>query len=122
MIRDSISNQLKKVNVADLSNYDESTHTYHIPMYHEDVYAVDNYYLIKLNDNLLCSDGLPVLVSNWNRGTYPKHKYLKISVNKELGKMIYVDSIGYDFDKKEDIDYSWSGWLPLDSIKQISKL
>jgi hypothetical protein len=117
-----VEEQLKKVKVADLSNYDENTHTYHIPKYNEFRYEVDKCYLVKLDKMLLNGNDLPILVSNWNKGTFPTNEFLKIDVTKVLGKMICVNGLGYDFERKEDLNTMWSGWLPIQQIKMIERL
>jgi hypothetical protein len=63
-----------------------------------------------------------VLAVNWNNGTCPKTQYLKIYISKAIGTMIYVDSIGFDFDTKQDLSMMWSGWLDSVQLTQISAL
>jgi hypothetical protein len=63
-----------------------------------------------------------VLAVNWNNGSFPKTQYLKIYISKTLGNMIYVDSIGFDFDTKQDLSMMWSGWLDSSQLTQISAL
>jgi hypothetical protein len=36
--------------------------------------------------------------------------------------MIYVDSIGFDFDTKQDLNMMWSGWLNTQELTQVSAL
>ncbi len=114
--------QLNKVMVADISNYNEQTGVIHIPKYTEVRYEVDNYYLIKLDDLLLIPEGNPSLIANWNKGLYPRCKFLKVDVSKVLGKMIYVTGIGYNFETNEDLNYIWTGWLPTQQISLVKKL
>ena len=64
----------------------------------------------------------PVLVSNWNNNTFPKHKYMKVEVIKFIGKMINVNGIGFDYDNNTNTQDTWSGWLPISMIKQIKVL
>ena len=64
-----------------------------------------------------------VLAVNWNNGSCPKTQYLKVFVSKALGgNMIFVDSIGFDFDNKQDLNMMWSGWLDSSQLTQISAL
>ena len=63
-----------------------------------------------------------VLAVNWNNGSCPKTQYLKIYISKIRGTMIYVDSIGFDFDTKQDLNLMWSGWLDSSQLTQISAL
>jgi hypothetical protein len=36
--------------------------------------------------------------------------------------MIYVDSVGFDFDTKQDLSLMWSGWLDTSTLTQIAAL
>ncbi len=122
MINKIIQEQLEKTS-APLGEYDIFKHQYLIHKYTEQTFEVDKYYLIELDATLLNLSGNEILVANWNKGTCPKYKYMKITVNKKLGKdMIYVDGIYYDYTKKEDIMEMWSGWLPITQIKIIEQL
>lgn len=117
-----IEQQLGNVKLADLSNYDESSNTYHIPKYSELRLEIGKCYLICLDDELTRYDSNSILISNWNRGTYPKHKYLKVDVIKQVGKMVFVNSIGYDNELEKDINDVWEGWLPLQQISLVKEL
>jgi hypothetical protein len=39
-----------------------------------------------------------------------------------MGKMIYVDSISFDFENKVDLSFMWSGWLNSEELTQITVL
>lgn len=117
-----IQAQLKKCEVADLSTYDEATCTYHIPRFRQVKLEVNTCYLIKLDDMVLNRDSSSVLVSNWNKGTVPPCRYMKVDVCKVLGKMIQVNGLGFDYDTKEDLNVMWSGWLPLQNISVIERI
>jgi hypothetical protein len=39
-----------------------------------------------------------------------------------MGTMIYVDSVGFDFDNKHDLNLMWSGWLDSSQLTQIAAL
>ena len=43
-------------------------------------------------------------------------------VSKILGKMIHVDSVGFDLENKRDLTNFWSGWLPTEEITQLIQL
>lgn len=117
-----ISNELKKVAVADLSNHDKTKNEFIIPRFKQVRLEENSYYLIKLDDALLKPDGMSTLSANWNKGTVPPHKYMKVDVSRVMGKMVQVNGLGYDYDKKEDLSVMWSGWLPVTQIEVISKL
>ena len=117
-----IKEQLDKVKVADLSNYDESANIYHIPKFNQFKYEVDKCYLIKLDKTLLEKSNYPILVDNWNHGTCPTCEFMKADVTKVLGKMIQVNGFGYDYEHKQDLNTLWSGWLPIGQITMIQQL
>ena len=117
-----IKAQLQKVSVANIGEFDDNSKEIFIPKYTQDRYEVGKYYLIMLDDTLLNNYNNPILVSNWNNNTYPKSKYMKVEVIKMMGKMICVNGIGYDINTKSNLCYTWSGWLPTASIKQVDKL
>lgn len=122
MINKIIQEQLEKT-IAPVGKYDELKHQFVIHKYTEQVFELNTYYLVELDDALLNASGNVMLVSNWNNGSYPKYKYMKIVVSKQLGKdMIKVDAIYYDYVAQKDILEMWSGWLPVNQVKIISKL
>lgn len=114
-----LEKQLANVKVADLSNYDEETATYFIPKFNQVMLEVDNCYLIKLKTRIPSDSNLTI---NLNRGTSPKYLCLKIDVQKVTGKLIYVNSLGYDEETQTDINEMWSGWLSTDLFDVISKI
>ena len=111
-----IKEQLNKVQVADMSNYTEGTYSFIIPKYNADRFEEDKCYLIVLDDSLIIDNKDSLLQCNWNRGTYPKYKYLKVDVSQVMGKMIKVNSIAYDYVNQRDLVDMWTGWLPIDLI------
>ena len=117
-----IGEQLKKVSVANLGNFDEATNTFFIPKFEQVKVAEDECYLIELNDSLLRHDDTSILESNWNCGRIPPTKYLKVDIIKVMGKMLKVNGVGFNYQTKTDTLDSWSGWLPLEYIKIIEKL
>lgn len=104
----NVIEQLKKVNDADLSDFDESTNTYHIKKKTGIKIEIDHCYLMKLKDSIYNND---ILWSNWNRGIYPKSKLLKADVSKIMNNMIKVTCIELDETTGEDTDRMWEGWL-----------
>jgi len=121
MSSEIVKKQLKKVNWADLSNFDPITNTYIIKKYSQPTYSIGKMYIVQVADQLVCNNN-SVVATNWNNGTSPQYNYLKIYVSKILDKMIYVDSISYDTVHKKDLSLMWSGWLPVDNLIQIESL
>lgn len=121
MIRPIIKEQLDKCQFADLNNYDPSTNTFYIRKYSTPTYEINHCYLIRLPLNIVDTTD-SVLAVNWNNGSCPKTQYLKIYISKALGNMIYVDSVGFDFETKQDLNLMWSGWLNTAELTQIAML
>lgn len=117
-----IKNELNKVSVADLSNFNKERNEFIIPRIKTIRLEENSYYIIKLDSSLLSRDDMSTLSSNWNQGSIPPHKYLKVDVSKVLGKMVKVNAIAYDYEKQQDLDTMWSGWLPVAQIEVITKL
>lgn len=121
MIRPLIKEQLEKCQFADLNNYDQRINTFLIRKYCKPTYELNHCYLVRLPLSIInTSDS--VLAVNWNQGNSPSTQYLKIYISKIMGPMIYVDSIGFDFDTKQDLNIMWSGWLNIQELTQISSL
>lgn len=120
-MRDIIKQQLKNCSYANLSNFNPETCTFSIPKYVKPHFVLGQMYLVQVS-NLLVNNTESVISANYNNGTAPKYPYLKIFVSKTLGKMIYVDSIAFDPQTKQDINVMWSGWLPVDELTMLSSI
>ena len=121
-----IIDQLNKVKVADLPQWDEDDLHLIIPK-KEGILRKTNFvenenYIIQLEKYLVEPYEGFTLHDNWNKGIPPRHLFLKVKVIKIMGKMIQVESIGYDFKSKTIIDDTWNGWLPSKGIKIIESL
>lgn len=114
-----IKNQLEKVIVADLSNYNPETNTYIIPKRKDKKIEEDKCYLIHLKAKAFSNR---FVIDNWNSGSMPSANYLKADISKKMNKMIKVVSVGYDFENQRDLATFWSGWLSVDDIEVISEL
>lgn len=119
-----IEEQLKKVEIADLSNFDKETNTFHIKRIVDNtiIPEVNKCYIIQLDKSLLDKNNFLDLINNWNRGTVPPGEYLRIYVLANLKNMFKVDAILYDFERKEIITRVWNGWLPIQQFKVIECL
>lgn len=120
-MRDYVKKQLEQCALADLSNFDPATNTYHIPKYTKPTFDLNKMYLIRVFKTQLIKEN-NVIAINWNHNSIPPTEYLKIYVSKTLGHMIYVDAIGYNYETKTDTMSCWSGWLDMTQIEQIAKL
>ena len=119
MVNDLIEKELKRVEKADLTHFNPETNTYFIPKRKDIKIEEDNCYLIRLKDTIFNNETLKV---NWNGGSLPTYKYLKVDVSKIMAKMIKVVGVGFDNETQTDVSYFWSGWLTLDEIEVIKKI
>lgn len=120
-----VEDQLKKVKVADLPPYDECTLHLTIPKKVNGPtsdFVVNNCYLIQLEDYLVHPYEGFTLHDNWNKGIPPKHNFLKVCVLQVMGKMIKLNTVGYDYVNKQDTNDVWEGWLPRKGIKILEVL
>ena len=120
-MRDLVRQQLLRCSYADLSHFDSETQTFRIPKYNKPKYVLGQMYLVQVSGALV-NNNTSTVAANWNNSTSPAFSYLKIYVSKELGKMIYVDSIGFDPTTKQDINTLWSGGLPTEELTMISQV
>ena len=120
-MRDLIRKQLESCSYANLSNFDANTQTFKISKYSKPKYELGKMYLVQVSGALVNNTN-SVIATNWNNGTAPSYTYLKIFVSKALGKMIYVDSLGFDPQTRNDINTLWSGWLPTEELTMISSV
>jgi hypothetical protein len=62
------------------------------------------------------------VINNWNNGSFPTVRYLKVDIAKKMNNMIKVVGVGYDPITEQDLDKYWSGWLSIDNINIIARL
>lgn len=117
----TVQQQLSQCNYADLRRFDETTNTYLIPKYSHPKFELNKMYIIQLPPTIT-NNVSSVLAANWNNSTAPSSLYIKAYVSKILGKMIHVDSVGFDLENKRDLTNFWSGWLPTEEITQLIQL
>lgn len=120
-----IKDQLSKIQRVNVPSYDDSTTR--ITLTKENIKVVeslqeDHCYLISVDDYILNPPDGFTLHTNWNNNIIPKHKVMKIDVTKVIGKMVKVNSMGYDMKNHNDLPDMWSGWLPQKSITIIERL
>jgi len=122
MVDKVIEEQLKKVQYADLSNFDEKTNTYIIKKKVDLKLEEDHYYIIQVKDDFLKNCKNDVITINWNAGKYPKSQYYKVDVTKVMGKMARVNGTAYNYDTKEDLEEFFSGWFSLNCIIVLEEI
>ena len=84
---------------------------------------VGGYYIIELERYVVNPPPTFTLHDNWNNGIIPKERVMQCVVEKIMGKMVYINGIGYDRESFSYIDGTeWKGWLPEKSIEIIKRL
>ena len=84
---------------------------------------VGGYYIIELESYIINPPPNFTLHTNWNNGVVPKERVMQCVVEKIMGKMVFVNGIGYDRENLSYIDGTeWKGWLPEKSISVIMRL
>lgn len=121
-----VKEQLGKCKVARVPEFDNNTTHIFIPKLNKGAVPLDfqlrNYYIIEIADYVLNPGPEFTLAANWNKGTIPPSKYMKVEVSQITGKMIKITGISYDIVTHRDLTNVWEGWLPASSAKIISKL
>ncbi len=121
-----IETQLNKLKSVVNVDFDSSSTQIIIPQNPHTVSSnelkTDCCYLISVEDYILNPPDGFTLHSNWNNNKIPKDRVMKIDVINKMGKMIKVNSIGYDMKNQRDTNNVWEGWLPEKSITIIERL
>lgn len=73
--------------------------------------------LIEVPDYIIHPPATFDLHRKWNNNTSPQDYIMQAVVLKCLGKMIYVETMGYDVNTQSSTGRGWTGWLPRASIK-----
>ena len=114
-----IEKELKEI--QELQKIDD-TH-YYVPRVDASIeFRVDSSYIIKLKKYLIDEPENFTLSSNWNNGVKPISEYMKVCVNKIVGKMIRVDGYAYDNETKETSKFFADLWLPKGGVEIVTLL
>ena len=118
-----IKKELEKVTNINLPPYDDNT-TKLIIRRKKNINPIEkHYYIIRLSKTLLNPENDINLVSNWNHGMVPKSTCMKCEILKLSGKMIKINSSGYDIEKDVDLsDIYYNLWLPLEKIEFLEEI
>lgn len=120
-----VKEELRKCRVANLPEYDDSTTEIIIPKGGKvavSPYQAGKCYVIELADHILNPNDDSMLSSNWNKGTVPPGKYMKVEISEVMGKMVRINGYTYDPIFNQDLFQMWQGWIPNQGIKIISEL
>lgn len=120
-----VKEQLKLCRKAQIPEFDDNTTKLIIPkgkrLEIQDV-VVGNYYLIEVENYIINPfDGFDLHIK-WNHNIVPKDKYMKCEILQVMGKMIKINSLGYNYLEDKDTNNVWEGWLPRKSFKIIKVL
>lgn len=116
--------QLAKVRGVDLPYFDEQTEELLIKRKNETPLslAIGKAYLLEVENYIINPPNGFNLHANWNKGIAPRDKYLYSLIVQDIGKMIRIESYGYDINRNCILMNSWSGWLPKKSVKVIKEV
>lgn len=120
-----ILDQLNKVQVANMPPLDLSTTEITIlksKSNSEVVMNINKCYIIEVADYIINPPDNFDLHINWNNNKKPTSKCMKCVVTQILGKMVKIDSVGYDWDNNIDKNDIWTGWIPRKSITKIKEI
>ena len=120
-----VKEELSKVKVAQLPEYDDTTLSMIIPKHSGvdgDDLKQDKCYLLYIEPYILNPPEGFTLHDNWNNGIAPKYQYMKAEVNVLMGKMVKVTSVGFDYQNNRDTNDMWEGWLPRSAVKIVREL
>ena len=118
-MRDLVKAQLEQLTWVELDSSGLQTGHYIIPKYQKPTFDIGKCYIVKIPADFV-NNRDSVVATNWNRSTAPSTEYLKIYVSKLQGKMVYVDSLAFDWETKQDLPGMWSGWIPINIITQLA--
>lgn len=125
MINPLVKEQLEKLAEKKLCQFDDDTYVIDIKKNTTitgEQLKENECYIITVEDYILHPPEGFTLHTNWNNNIIPKHSAMKIDVCKVMGKMVKVNSIGYDLKNQVDTNDVWVGWLPQKSITVIERL
>lgn len=120
-----IKDQLQKCKCPNIPEFTDSTTDIliaksNVPL--DNPILVGNKYLIKFEDYIVHPYEGFTLHKDWNNNVAPSSIFMTVEVIKIMGKMIKIEGQNYDDDCKCNTSGSWSGWVPMKSIKLINIL
>ena len=117
--------QLDACKVADLPYYDEKSTLLVIPKKDSNrvnEFHLHKYFIVELADYIINPPPDYTLSANWNRGSVPRYKYMKVEICQLMGKMIRINGAAFDPNTNTDIPYVWEGWVPSQGLKIVKRL
>lgn len=76
-------------------------------------------YLIKIKPSVKNND---TIAFNWNGGVRPQYDYYKVEKIGEIGTMLKLNGIAFDYSTKSNIYKSFYGYLPNDGFEIIEEV
>lgn len=122
-VKKVIEEQLKKVEIAVIPDFDENTTSVIIKSAEgkpikESKNTLEvgvKYSIVVANYIVKPFDGF-TLHDNWNKGIVPTDTHMMAKVTQIMGKMVCIDAVGVSDNKK------WCGWVPLKSILSFEEV
>lgn len=108
-----IKEQLSKVIVAKLPEYDDSTTHMIIPKHKETVYEEGRYYILALDD-YICSQNSSVFI-NWNNRVAPPKDMIGM-IEKKTINMILFAGCGFNVVTQKRTENQYRVWIPIANI------
>lgn len=120
----AVYDQLQKVKRANLPEYDINTMEMVIPKSgtSPSTFQIGKRYIIQVEPYIVKPFEGFTLHDNWNKGISPKHYIMKALICEIMGKMVKIQSVGYDINQHKDINDEWEGWLPKSSFKILEEV
>lgn len=117
-----IKEQLSKVVVAKLPDYDDSTTHMIIPKHKEITYEEGKYYILTLDD-YICSQNSSVFI-NWNNRIAPPKDIIGM-VERKTSNMILFGGCAFNTITQKRTEQQYRVWIPIANIvstKQVDNV
>ena len=117
-----IKDQLNKCRVAVVPEFEDSaTHIFikRVTNILTSNMLPGHVYLIRIKPSVKNND---TIAANWNGGIKPQYDYYKVEKLGDVGTMIKLNGIAFDYDTKSDVYTSFYGYLPIDGFEILEEV
>lgn len=114
-----IKEQLQKVKVAKVPEFDDSTTQMLIPRHKDMVYEEGKYYILALDD-YICSQNSSVFI-NWNNRVAPPKDIIGM-VEKKTSNMILFGGCAFNTITQKRTEQQYRVWIPIANIVSAKQL